>query len=552
MKQINLLSGAKLFATDSKKNSTLPGRPYRLPFLLLLLFILSANTSNQWATYGLKDFDSWKWKEVNKSAEWEARAGLQALNHMGDFYIFGGRTPVNPLIINVPGASTIWGDVWKSKNYGKSWKKILETDDNTHWPARAYFQAVSKEKYMYIIGGQNFKIIDNPGYPFCSPCPPKISKSEFFNDVWRSENGVNWTNMTKDMPSKYRWSERAGLSAVVFKDEIYVMGGSVNDDASITPQGPARIYYNDVWKTKNGRDWVCLTKKAPWAPRAGGIAVAKNGYIYMIGGEDGFICNQFTPRCPPYYNDVWRTKDGATWELVTNAAPWTSRPGHQVVVAENSFVLFGGFGLDPLFDPINNPGHKYVPSNPMDVWVSKDGEKWNKLINLPWNAHSPKDIKYDFDAIVVKGDEENKGDRDNEDNGDAIYTFGGDKETFDFTDFTNYLNVDNDVWKFYLPPHCKEEEQHAEGLVSFINYPNPFYNNTKIAFKLNSDEAVKILIFNNNGELVKNLLMEKKSAGLHTIDWNAKDQNNKTVKKGIYTAIIQAGNESKTIKLMLQ
>mgnify|MGYP004267111535 CR=1 FL=1 len=32
-----------------------------------------------------------------------------------------------------------------------------------------------------------------------------------------------------------------------------------------------------------------------------------------------------------------------------------------------------------------------------------------------------------------------------------VYTFGGDRETFDFSDPTNYLNVDNDVWRFAPP-----------------------------------------------------------------------------------------------------
>ena len=32
----------------------------------------------------------------------------------------------------------------------------------------------------------------------------------------------------------------------------------------------------------------------------------------------------------------------------------------------------------------------------------------------------------------------------------AIYTFGGDRETFDFTDPANYLRVDNDVWRYGL------------------------------------------------------------------------------------------------------
>ncbi|OIQ37929.1 MAG: hypothetical protein BM563_07135 [Bacteroidetes bacterium MedPE-SWsnd-G1] len=370
------------------------------------------------------NFKQWSWEEVNSNASWSARAGLKVVNHNGEFILMGGRTPSNPFELQppVPGASMIWGDVWSSTDYGKSWDNILETDDQSHWPARAYFQALSDGEYVYLMGGQNFNIIPN----FDPSGPPLIASSDFFNDVWRSPDGVNWTKLT----SNAGWSGRAGLSAVMFNDEIYVMGGSVNDDSSITPNGPARIYYNDVWKSSNGIDWQLLTDNAPWAPRAGGIAVVKGDYIYMIGGEDGFICNAQTVRCPPYYNDVWRSTDGQNWELVTESSEWQARPGHQVIVSQNKFVLFGGFGLGPDIT---------VASNPMDIWISNNGKVWKKVSSSPWNANLPSDIKYDFDVVLVKG-KKNKS--------DMIYTFGGDRETFNFLDFSNYLNVDNDVWKF--------------------------------------------------------------------------------------------------------
>ena len=307
-----------------------------------------------------KNFKNWTWEEVNSNSNWSSRAGLQVLNHQNKFYLFGGRTPLDPgtLPFPIPGASIIWGDVWESDNYGSSWSNILQTNNDNHWPARAYFQAISKGKYMYIIGGQNFNIVANPGIP---GLPPFYAQSDFFNDVWRSKDGKNWSQMTEHA----EWSGRAGLSAIVYKNEIYVMGGSVNDDSSITPNGPARIYYNDVWKSKNGEDWELVTENAPWAPRAGGIAVVKDDYMYMIGGEDGFICNEQTPRCPPYYNDVWKSKNGKDWELVTANAPWPARPGHQVVVAQDRLVLFGGFGLGPDITQ---------PANPMDIWQSNNGK----------------------------------------------------------------------------------------------------------------------------------------------------------------------------------
>jgi len=386
--------------------------------------------SSAFAGKGALDFASYEWTLINEEARWAPRAGLQVVSLRNRFYLMGGRTPRPPSFPPIPGDSDIWGDVWMSNDKGSSWEKILDTNDDQHWPARAYFQAVTKGRYMYVLGGQNFKLEPNDCPPFVPDCPPFVSSSDFFNDVWRSRDGIHWKQMTEAAP----WHGRAGLSSVVHKGEIYVMGGSFNDDPAVIGGPPTRVYFNDVWKSRNGRDWMKLTDSAPWEPRAGAITVVKNGYIYLLGGEDGFICLPNAPRCPPYFNDVWRTRDGANWELVTATADWEPRPGHQVVVLLNHFVLFGGFGLS------DDPADPFKAANPMDIWISKDGAEWEQASDSPWNAVTPEEIKYDFDALAVKGGK--GGQR------PSIFTFGGDRETFDFTDPTNYLNVDNDVWRF--------------------------------------------------------------------------------------------------------
>jgi hypothetical protein len=368
------------------------------------------------------------WKQVNPHADWAARAGLQAVEVGGRFFVMGGRTPTDPAIVPIPGASTIWGDVWSSADRGRSWQR--QTD--SAWPARAYFQAVTKDGKMFVLGGQDFAIIPNPACAIFPPgaCPPAIppfvAKSQFFNDVWRSTNGRDWTQVTDHAP----WQGRAGLSAVVSGDWIYVMGGSKNDDSAIVgPNGPARLYFNDVWRSKDGKTWQAMTDKAGWAPRAGAAVVVKDGWIYILGGEDGFVCNPTTPRCPPYFNDVWRSRDGAHWSQVTPAAGWSARPGHQCVVAAGQIVCFGGFG---------------VPTNPTDMYASPNGRDWVKLRSTAWGATSPDQIKYDFDALVSAGPLGLP----------SIYTFGGDRETFDFGNPTNYLRVDNDVWRFGITWTC--------------------------------------------------------------------------------------------------
>lgn len=523
--------------TFSPKALTHIQRHYRQVLLVVLFFTISSYTPYNW---NQNNFDSWEWTEVNENANWQPRAGLQVVNLRNKFYLFGGRTPLDPttLPFPVPNASTIWGDVWRSNDGGQNWSQILETDNEGHWPARAYFQAVTKGNYMYVLGGQNFNIVENPGIP---DLPPFYSQSDFFNDVWRSRDGIHWNKMTENAP----WPERAGLSAVVHRGYIYVMGGSVNDDSSITPQGPARIYYNDVWRSRNGRIWKKLTDNAEWAPRAGGVVVSKNGYLYMMGGEDGFTCNPQNPRCPPYYNDVWRSRNGRNWQLVTEEAEWSARPGHQVLVVKNKFVLFGGFGLDPNFDPINNPFNPYVPSNPMDVWESRNGSNWNLVEGFSWNANSPADIKYDFDALVVRG---------RHNRGTAIYTFGGDRETFDFFDPLNYTNVDNDIWKFSLPNNSSQEDrvESIANLDLIQNYPNPFLESTNISYHLSKDSDIILNIYDIHGRLIKELVRKHQKAGSYEIKWDGSNSKNQNVKKGIYIGKILIGSESRSIKMILK
>lgn len=57
--------------------------------------------------------------------------------------------------------------------------------------------------------------------------------------------------------------------------------------------------------------------------------------------------------------------------------------------------------------------------------------------------HKQHQLKYDFDIIVT--------DAYGLDPAPAIFTFGGDRETFDFDDPENYLRIDDDIWKFSLP-----------------------------------------------------------------------------------------------------
>ena len=476
------------------------------------------------------DVAGFEWSLLTDDPGWAPRAGLQAVELKNEFFVLGGRTPLDPAIVPVPGASTMWSDVWKSRDLGSTWEMVRETDAADMWPARAYFQAVTMKGHMYVLGGQNFKLVPNPD----PSGPPLVPDSDCFNDVWSSPDGDNWTMLTDEAP----WAGRAGLSAAVFKGEIYVMGGSFNDDPAIIGGPPERVYFNDVWKSSDGINWEMVTAEAPWAKRAGGIAVVKGGYLYMVGGEDGFICIPGL-RCPPYYNDVWRTMDGANWELVTAEADWAPRPGHQCLVINNQFVLFGGFGLSP------DPENPFLPSNPMDVWVSSDGADWEMVSDSPWNATEPGDIKYDFDALVASGG--GVGQR------PAIFTFGGDRETFNFFDPVNHLRVDDDVWRFAPPDKTLDSVAKAEPPVKGLRAePNPFNPRTAIKFTLTKDAKVSLAVYDISGRLVKTLIGgEPLGAGEHAAVWGGLDQAGRPSSAGVYFYRLQAGDYTTSDRMML-
>lgn len=377
-------------------------------------------------------FDGHRWDRVADDAPWGARAGVEAVRLGDSFFLVGGRTPdpFTPFPEGpVPGDSTIWGDTWRSDDLGRTWTRVHAEGEPDSWPARSYHEVVVQGNRMVLLGGQNFLLDPNPacaGNAFCFP--RFVSRSEFFNDVWASEDGADWTRLTASAP----WAGRAGLSAAVLDGVIYVLGGSANDDVAVVGGPPDRTLFNDVWRSVDGITWERATAAAPWAPRAGASVAVRDGWLYLFGGEYGF-----TGSPPPYFNDVWRTRDGASWELVTPAAGWSPRPGHTCEMLDGTFVCFGGYGQSPL------PWDFFGRSSPMDAWVSDDGATWTRMATVPWNARSEADIRYDYDTLVAPGGPGTSG--------SAIYTFGGDRETFNFFDPTQWLNVDDDVWRFARP-----------------------------------------------------------------------------------------------------
>ena len=92
--------------------------------------------------------------------------------------------------------------------------------------------------------------------------------------------------------------------------------GAEGDDEAIG--GAGREFFQDVWKSRDGRRWIRVTQSAPWPGRGGGAtALVNDGWIYLLGGEAGFL--------EPPFADGWRTRNGQRSELVNRHARATGR-----------------------------------------------------------------------------------------------------------------------------------------------------------------------------------------------------------------------------------
>lgn len=137
-------------------------------------------------------------------------------------------------------------DVWNSTD-GKNWTHVNQGQPVPWGPRALHYTLAFKDK-LWVMGGQTI---------------PNIAKSPevFYRDVWNSADGVNWQRLE---PREPYWSIRGMIGgSAVFQDRMWILGGGTYD----TPQTRFRRFYNDVWSSADGVNWTRHVESAPWEPR---------------------------------------------------------------------------------------------------------------------------------------------------------------------------------------------------------------------------------------------------------------------------------------------
>ncbi len=82
-------------------------------------------------------------------------------------------------------------------------------------------------------------------------------------------------------------------------------------------------------------------------------------------------------------------------------------------------------------------------------------------------------------------------------------------------------------------------------------YPNPFNPATIIQFDLGQAQRVRVDVFNLHGSLVRSLSDEELPSGVHSIQWNGKDNSGRAIGSGAYIVVVESALDRHTKKLTM-
>lgn len=102
-----------------------------------------------------------------------------------------------------------------------------------------------------------------------------------------------------------------------------------------------------------------------------------------------------------------------------------------------------------------------------------------------------------------------------------------------------------------LSADTQEDYNKIKDILLFSCKPNPFGSSIQISLQLQQDLNTSVKIFDLSGRLITKLIDRKMLKGNYTLNWNAKDNNGKSISQGIYFIVVNAGGTKKVTKVSL-
>jgi len=171
------------------------------------------------------------------------------------------------------------------------------------------------------------------------------------------------------------------------------------------------------------------------------------------------------------------------------------------------------------------------------VSISTDGENWTTVWSNEYEVTDHEWTHVELDISDVADGEE------------TVYA----RWTMGETDLTTHYcgwNIDDVelLGHGLIPPDIDEPVSELK-----LNpaRPNPFYNETKIAFLLPTEGGAAVSIYNVAGRLLRILPTQRCDAGLTERVWDGTDTDGNELPSGVYFVRVTAGSESATGKVVL-
>ncbi|MFS4493102.1 hypothetical protein [Maribacter sp. 2308TA10-17] len=240
------------------------------------------------------------------------------------------------------------------------------------------------------------------------------------NDIWNSEDGVNWVLVTQNA----EWPGRIRHEMIVFDNKLWIIGG-------FDSEGPI----GDVWNSEDGVTWNLVTDSAGfgnvsghsvivfddkmWLTQEGAVWFSDNGAVWTLASDDGIGQLRIRHTSVVFEDKMWvigganegannvmSSNDGITWVVVNDAPSFIDensfeRRGHTSVVFDDKIWVIAGFG---------------GKVEATDIWYSKDGKDW--LLSTEESAYSGRvsheSVVYNNKIWVIGGQDVITNDRKND------------------------------------------------------------------------------------------------------------------------------------------
>jgi hypothetical protein len=243
--------------------------------------------------------DATAWSEAS-SAPWEERHSFGAVQLGSKLFVLGGDAQ----------QGHYQPDVWSTSDT-VNWQLVAP---NVPWGQRILHYSVAYQNALWVMGGQTLPEFVN-----------QVQPVTYYNDVWRSTDGITWSLVTQHAP----WAARGAICGhIVFQNEMWLVGGGTYDTVDV----PYRTLYADAWSSSDGVSWK-KHADPPWFPRQYHSATVFDGKLFILGGYTWEISSNLT--------EVWYTADGENWYELKNS-PWNER--HAASVAATPDALYIGAG----------------------------------------------------------------------------------------------------------------------------------------------------------------------------------------------------------------